>query len=466
MHIRRFLTALGFAMAALPATGWAQPAALPALPNAPLAAPIMNVESRQTSGQMTIPANKSQLLHIDQTFGEISVGSKEIADVVPLSRNLIYVLGKKRGATNLTIQGTNGAILAVIDVAVTYDIDGLKHDLTDLVPGENISIRPSADSIVLTGKVSSPDKLRQILSISERYAPEAVTNLLTLGGSQQVLLQVRFAEVQRNALKNLGANFIGRLTPAEGSVELNTGQGIPANTFGAVLAMFGDSRYAINSAIDALERRGALRTLAEPNLVALSGDTASFLAGGQIPIPVVQSISGTASGVPVTTIQYKDFGVGLSFTPTVIAKETVNLEVNSEVSALDPSVAIETSGISVPGLKVRRAKTTIEVKDGQSFSIAGLLQDDFQDGVTGFPFLSRLPILGALFRSSSYQHQQTELVVLITVHLVDPSVVANLASPAGALVLPTEGALFGKGNTEGATPASAEPSNGAGYVLP
>jgi pilus assembly protein CpaC len=167
------------------------------------------------------------------------------------------------------------------------------------------------------------------------------------------------------------------------------------------------------------------------------------------------------------TVEYKDFGVSLSFTPTVIGKEQINLEMNSEVSAIDPSLSISTGNISIPGLKVRRAKTTIELKDGQSFSIAGLLQDDFQDGVSQLPGLGSIPILGALFRSSNYQHQQTELVVMITTHLVDPSVARSIASPTDAVILPSPGALFGEGKTEqGASGGAATQGSTNGFVLP
>jgi pilus assembly protein CpaC len=472
MHLRKNLLVLGLAATALPVAAGAQtPNMMAPIPDSALAAPVVNIGERQTSGQMTIPAGKSQLLHVDQTFGEISVGNRDIADVIPLSRNLIYVLGKKLGTTNITIQNARGDIVAVVDVAIAYDIDGLNRDLKDLVPGEKVAIRPAGESLILTGQVSSSDKVRQILSIADRYAPNAITNLMSLNGSQQVLLQVKFAEVQRTALKQLGTNIMGGATPAEslpgasptGAV-IDTGQGIPRDAFGVLGAIFGDQRYNIAATVDALERQGALRTLAEPNLVALSGDTASFLAGGQIPIPVVQAMSGTAA-IPLTTIQYKDFGVGISFTPTVISKEAINLEVNSEVSSIDPTIGVQTNSIVVPGLKVRRARTTIELKDGQAFSIAGLLQDDFQDNVAGLPLLQRLPVLGALFRSTRYQQQQTELVVLITVHLVDPGLTANLASPAGTLVIPTEGELFGKGNVEGGA-ASGGAGNGSGYVLP
>jgi pilus assembly protein CpaC len=223
---------------------------------------------------------------------------------VPLSRNLIYVLGKKRGATNLTISDQAGNIISVVDVLVTFDSDALKRSLADVLPEEKVSIQPAGDSLILSGQLEPPPGAK--FSVAERYAPGAVTNLLSLGGSQQVLLQVRFAEVQRNALADLGANFSFSYEKGTGNLALVTGQGTPLSAFGAITGQLTDSRsYDLQASVNALEKKGLVRTLASPNLIALSGDTASFLAGGQIPIPVAQT-SGN-NNVPVLTVEYKDF---------------------------------------------------------------------------------------------------------------------------------------------------------------
>ena len=477
MRIQHCVMMLGLALAVLSFDASAQQSLAPIggamqgmlpLPSAPPMSPVINLEARQTTGQLTVPVDKSQLLHVDQVFGELSVGNQMIADVVPLTRNLIYVLGRQRGATNLTISDPTGNVIAVVDIIVAFDVDALRRGLSDLVPGEQVNIRPAGDALILSGQVSSSDRLRQILTVSERYAPGGITNMLSVGGSQQVMLQVRFAEVQRSALKDLGANFLLSYGGNDSGAAVATGSGVSPDAFGVIGGLLSDGRgFDLEATIDALERRGALRTLAEPNLVALSGDTASFLAGGQLPIPVA---SGTAAGgVPVVTVQFKDFGVGVSFTPTVIGRETINLEMNTEVSAVDPTLSVEASGIRVPGLKVRRAKTTIEMKDGQSFSIAGLLQDDFQDNISQFPILGSIPVLGVLFRSTSFQHQQTELVVLITARLVDPGIARNLTSPTDTLVVPSQRSLFLDGNLEGTPaggPGGAGTTNPSGFVLP
>src|SRR5712671_2005509 len=204
----RAMTLLGGLIFALSGSAaYAQQQMMAPLPAAPPGVPIVNLEARQATGQLAVPLDKSQLLHVDQAFGEISVGNRDIADVQPLTRNLIYVLGKKRGTTNITISDQGGNIIAVVDVQVGFDVDALRRGLSDIVPDERIAIRPAGDALILSGQVSSSDKLRQILAVSERYAPGANTNMLSISGSQQVLLQVKFAEVQRSAIKDLNANF-------------------------------------------------------------------------------------------------------------------------------------------------------------------------------------------------------------------------------------------------------------------
>jgi pilus assembly protein CpaC len=426
----------------------------------PPAASVATIRAGETSGQIVVPVDKSQLLRFDRAFREISVGNREIAEVQPLSHQLIYVLGKKVGTTNLTLIGSGGTVIAVVDVVVSYDIGGLKKRLHDLMPEERIDIAASGDALSLSGQVSSADHLRQIVETAEHYAPGKVSNLLSLTGSQQVLLQVRFAEVQRSAFKEFGFNEFGLVKdgvlPAES---------VSAPLTGIVSGVFNTGSFSLSAKLNALEKKGLVRTLAEPNLVALSGDTASFLAGGEFPIPVAQTSGGT--GIPVVTIDYKQFGVSLAFTPTVAGADTVNLVLKSEVSSLDKANAISANGFQIPALKVRRAKTTVELRDGQSFAIAGLLQDDFTNNTSQFPFLGDVPVLGALFRSWDYTHQQTDLVLIVTVHLVSPTVARNLRSPTDTVVLPSPIEQAGMGDVEKA--GKPEPSgneNNGGYVLP
>jgi len=288
-------------------------------------------------------------------------------------------------------------------------------------------------------------------------------------GSQQVMLQVKFAEVSRNVVRELG---IGHDLAVAGDVgfTLFTSSALPlaagAPFATGTLSTGGD--VDLTTTFETLEQRGLIRTLAEPNLIALSGDTANFLAGGEFPIPVSQDVGNV-------TIEFKQFGVGLGFTPTVIGKDLINLVVAPEVSRIDDTVAVSVApgATPVPGLSTRRAKTTIELRDGQSFAIAGLLQQDYQNAISGLPGLADIPILGLLFRSTGFQRNETELVILVTPHLVKPAQsAAELSAPTDRLVLPSDSDLFLFGRTEapesGQVPgqnAGADRQPGPGDVL-
>lgn len=435
-----------------------------------LAAPprrdLVQVLSGYSAGSLQIPVNKSAMLRLPGPIGEATVAKPEIADVLPLSADTLYVLGESLGTTNLTIKDSQGRVMAVVDIAVTQDIDGIKEKLFELLPGERIEVRAAGPSVILSGQVSSPDKVTRAVSVAEQFAPGKVSNLIGVGGSQQVMLSVRFAEVQRSTAKEIGLSAVisGGSNP---NVTFLTGSGPSADAFviGALTLL--DGTFALGLLFDALEEKGLIRTLAEPNLIALSGDTASFLAGGEFPIPVAQNANADRVAI---TVEFKEFGVALSFTPTVIGQDLINLVVKTEVSAIDTTVPVIIEDIRIPGLSVRRANTTVELRDGQSFAIAGLLQDDFRDAISQFPILGDIPILGALFRSTSFQHDQTELVVIITPRLVKPVQPAALMSPNDLSRLPSEGGLFLFGLTEGTVPPAPVRAGGldgpTGYILP
>ncbi len=281
---------------------------------------------------------------------------------------------------------------------------------------------------------------------------------MTVGGNQQVMLSVRFAEVQRSVIKELGFNtaLIGR--PGDLTLSLVTGVGIPADTFGGGGASLDTSRVTLQGIFDALEDKGVVKTLAEPNLIVLSGGTADFLAGGEFPIPVAQT---TNAGGTTITIEFKQFGVSLAFSPTVLDGSLMNLVLNTEVSSIDSTVSVQYDNIVVPGLSVRRTTTQVELRDGQTFAIAGLLQDNFRDQAQQLPWLGDVPVLGTLFRSANYNRNQTELVVIITPRLVKPTVPGALAAPTDRFQMPTELDFFLKGELEGA-PAAAALAQGGG----
>lgn len=406
------------------------------------------------AGEISVPVNKSRILRVDRAFKDIIVGNPEIADIMPLSDRSIYLLGKEVGSTNVTIYGNNKRLLAVVDVTVGHDAEGLKARLHEMLPGEPIEVRAVNGELVLSGNVTSARAAERAAAIAESYAPKAVTNLMGVTGSQQVLLEVRIVEMRRQLARQLGITGInaGKIggssitdvnVPVSGATipSLLTGVVNPSTFLGLGLGVF-DSTFFLDAALEALEEKGVLRTLAEPNLIALSGDTADFLAGGEFPIPVAQDND-------TITVEWKPFGVGLAFTPTVLDDSLINLVVAPEVSEIDQANAFRVGNIVLPSFSTRRARTTVELRDGESFAIAGLLQSNFSDRVDQMPGLGDLPVIGALLRSTEFRELQTELVIMITPHLVKPVSPQQIAMPGEDFTPPTQGELFLLGKVEG-----------------
>jgi pilus assembly protein CpaC len=426
-----------------------------AAPAAGQGRPITPVTLRagQHAGAVLVPIHMSQIVELDQRYSEVSIGNSEIADVVPLSTHSLYVFGKRLGTTSLTLTGARGEVIAVADLVVSFDVEGLKRQIFDLVPGQPIEVRPASDGLVVSGQVASAAQLDRVLAIAERYAPERVTNLIEVTGSQQVMLAVRFAEVERAVVKQLGFSNVLIADGNDATGIVVTGDGPDPTSFALadITAALGD--LSLDILLDTLEEKGVVKTLAEPNLIALSGDGARFLAGGEFPIPVGRDEDEIE-------IEFKEFGVSLSFTPTVLASDLINLELFTEVSEIDANNSILLDDLVIPGLKVRRARTTVELTDGSSFAIAGLLQEDFEDSVRQFPILGDVPVLGTLFRSTAWQTGQTELVVIVTPHLVKPVQAENLLGPDELFEPPSEAELFLLGRTEGERPGF-EPTAGS-----
>lgn len=433
------------------------------------------------AGEFIVPINKSQILQLDVPFADALVGNAEIADVLPLTDRSVYVLGKSLGSTSLTIYGRNHSLIAVVDLIVSHDMDSLKARLYELMPDENIEVRAINTGVVLSGTVSNAVRARRAVTIAEQFAggDGQVTNMLSVKGSQQVMLSVRFSEVNRSVTKNLGFNlaafgndfalitgsgFTGGLAALlAGDLGLDTQATTVPTTFGVGLGRqsLSGGDVTLAGAFDALEQKGLLKTLAEPNLVALSGDTASFLAGGEFPIPVSQSNTDSI------TVEFKQFGVSLAFTPTVLEDGLINLIVSPEVSDIDRTPVapdVQTAGFSIPSLITRRATTTLELRDGQSFAMAGMLQSSFTDNIDQFPMLGDLPVLGALFRSTDYLRDETELVILVTVRLVEPAPAGSLATPVDNFVMPSDADLFLFGRLEAPESGVGPLGTGAGGI--
>jgi pilus assembly protein CpaC len=436
----------------------------------------------QTAGEMVVPVNKSQTLRVDRSFSRALIGNPEIADIVPLTDRSLYVLGKKTGSTSLTIYDRQNQLVAVMDLVVGPDVQGLKRQLFDLLPNEQVGARVSNDSLVLSGTVASAAAVDRAVQIAETYAPGKVVNMMGVGSAQQVMLEVRFSEMNRNTARQLGINTAfrnndGDILGGTGNDAVNTALltdqlGRPVvdiasilESFGVIATNFSIGNLNITGVLDALETKGLVTTLAEPNLVAMSGDTASFLAGGEFPIPVARNNSGD-DGVGTITIEFKEFGVSLAFTPTVLEDGLINLVVAPEVSSIDPNSSITLQGLVIPGLRTRRAKTTLELRDGQSFAIAGLIRNDFEDTVRQIPLLGSIPIIGTLFRSTGFRKQETELVIVVTPRLVRPTTPENIALPTDRVRPPSDADLFLFGRTDvTASKGELRPASTAGQVL-
>jgi pilus assembly protein CpaC len=432
---------------------------------ATLAAPATqaaeNSVEAATGLTLSLPINKSQTLRVPRPFARIAVGNAKIADVSPVTNRVAYLLGKEIGTTNLTLYDAKGAVIAVVDVTVTPDAMGLKQKLAEVLPTENLGVQVANDRLILSGTASSAAAVQRAMTIAMAYAPDKVINMTGVGTAQQILLEVRFAEMQRGTVKALGIDRVEFGTQSDGTFARTNAQGIGpgfgiTGTFGGAFSMPG---FAFR--FQALERQGLIRTLAQPNIIALSGETANFLAGGEFPVPVAVTQNNQIA------VEFKQFGVGLAFTPTLLEDGLINLLVAPEVSSLDPAAGITLAGLRIPGLKVRRARTTLELRDGQTFALAGLIQSDFRDTVNAVPLLGKIPIIGALFRSSDFERQETELVILVTPRIVRPVAAGTaLQVPTDRILQPSDTDFFLLGKSERRTqPGPALPLPGPASAI-
>jgi pilus assembly protein CpaC len=356
-----------------------------------------------------VPRDKSLSFRLGQPATRIVIAQPEIAKVTGTSDRSFYVQGIEFGSTNMLVYGPGGRLHEVIDVRVGYDAEGLQEDLVAAFPGEPIRVRNLGETILLTGEVSSTGVQDKAEKIAGQFAPEAVISRLTVKSSQQVILEVRVLEASRNALQDMGVNLdvfnesfrvltgtglIGGLAPPHANV----------STFGGV------GRTNIDTTLQALEEKGVIRTLAKPNLVAISGQKASFLAGGEFPFPVPRKVDEIV-------IEFRPYGVKLNFLPRVKDNGWIEMMVEPEVSELDFNNALTISSITVPALTVRRASTTLELKPGDTFAMAGMFQREYENTVQQTPGLANLPVLGALFRSARWKRNETELLILVTPRL-------------------------------------------------
>jgi len=401
---------------------------------------------------------KSKVVDLTTSIKRASLANPEVADTVVLSPKQIYLTGKAIGVTTLTLWKENGELFSAFDIRVTPDLSQLREQLHRMLPDEpGILVTAAQDHVTLSGTISNLARQSRALEVAEPFAPKKIVNLLQVGGAQQVMLEVRVAEMDRNLIRHLGVNLAGRdlnngnnfgftalnnITSAAGSGATNDPFGQLVTNAVNALVKFQTGNISWTGFIDALKQEDAIKVLAKPTLVAVSGQEAQFLSGGEFPFPIPQAFG-------VVTIQYKKFGVGLSFTPTVLTNNRISMAVSPEVSELDFSNALQIQGFNVPTIATRRATTVVELADGQSFAIAGLLRDNMRESIAKFPVLGDLPVLGTLFRSSRYTKNQTELVIIVTPHYVKPMDVAQLPLPTDTFVEPNDWEFYLMGWTDG-----------------
>ncbi len=417
----------------------------------------IQITGSNRTAMVTVTIGKSQDVRTDASFVDVMVGDPEVADVNPLTDHAISILAKKIGTTRVSVYAEGKKMVGIFDVEVSYDITRLTNELKRRFPSSHLQASTVNGRIMLSGEVADAATLDKAVTIARQFGPEII-NSVSVSSPQQVMLEVRFIEISRTAGRELGVQWnhvgdktlvnIGDRTAAGGlpiaqAAAAAAGVISGAAPFGFIIGRLVANGLSADVLINLLEQQGVARSLAEPNLVTLSGDTASFLAGGEYPIPV----SGSFGNV---SVDYKKYGVGLAFTPTVLGGGLINMKIEPEVSQIDTTHTVSVSnGISVPALIVRRASTTVELRDGQSFVIGGLLQTDNKNQIEQLPWLGSIPVLGTLFSSKSYQKNETDLAIIVTPHLVRPARPGDeIKSPADDTLPPNDVDFFLLGKTE------------------
>jgi pilus assembly protein CpaC len=435
---------------------------------------------------LTLGLDKATIIELDIDAKDVLVSSPDIVDAVVKTPRRIFLLGTKTGQTNAFFFDAAGHQILALDIRVEKDVTDLSNLMKADLPNSAIEVSAINDNVVLTGTVGSALESTRAADLAASFTgdPKKVVNMLRVADGQQVMLKVRIAEMQRQIAKQFGINLSDSATIGTVPMQFSTdnqfgllGRAL-ADLSGGSIGPAVSGRNSITGTFKALETVGLLHTLAEPNLTAVSGETAKFLAGGEFPVPAGRDQQGNIS------IQFKQFGVGLSFTPVVLSSGRISLQLSTEVSELTNTGAftlnggtvtvngttVTTPGLTIPALDVRRAETTVELPSGGTFAIAGLMQHTTKQQINAFPGLKDLPVLGALFRSRDFQNNETELVVMVTAYLVSPTSEKALVSPGDGFVVPSdpETILLGrlntiyKANPKPLTPQAAAP---VGFVV-
>ena len=447
----------------------------------------ISASTANTPQHLTLAVNKAAVIELDRDARDVFVANPLIADAVVRTPRRIFVMSLKIGATNAIFLDAQGRQIATVEIVVGSDVSDLNDQITHELPEAKVRAQALNDNVVLSGSVNNVQEASRAQDLAERFtgSKDKVVNNLSIDQRQQVLIQVRVSEMSRTVSKQLGLNT--NFSQVVGGVPISAGTDNQFSLVGRALADL--SGAAIGSTLPgannlsvqlkALERLGLVHTLAEPNLTAISGEAAKFLAGGEFPVPVGRDRDGNI------TIEFKQFGVGLSFTPVVLSKGRISLQISTEVSELTNTGALNlagstfvnaqgqtvvTQGLTLPALAVRRAETTVELPSGGSLAIGGLIQQQTKQNLDSLPGVKDIPVIGALFRSRDFQNNESELVVTVTAFLVNPVSPTAIARPDDGYVVPTdpETILLGRlnavyGKDVKATPDT--PKNAIGYIV-
>ena len=415
------------------------PALIPAVAADYRPIPPVSADGQMNTRFLSLGIGKSIVIDLPRDIKDVLVADPKIANAVVRSAQRAYIIGAAIGQTNIVFFDSAGQQIAAYDIAVKRDLNGARATLKQILPNSDIQIEGLGDGVILTGSVANQIEAQQAGDLAARLAGGAdkVINSITVRGRDQVMLKVTVAEVARSIIKQLGIDLSGQFNYGTAVVNFNnsnpfTATGQPLVGSNAITTSFG-STPSVSATLRAMESAGVTRTLAEPNLTAISGESATFVAGGEFPIPTGVTCQTTttagAVGQCAPSISFKKFGVSLNFTPVVLTEGRISLRVMTEVSEVSNDNSITVTGITVPSVKTRRAETTLEIPSGGSMAMAGLIQDQTKAAINGLPGLSQLPVLGALFRSRDFQDNKTELMVIVTPYVVRAVAQKDLSRP-------------------------------------
>jgi pilus assembly protein CpaC len=395
---------------------------------------IQVAASDSASRFVPLGVGKSFVIDLPRDVKDVLVADPKIANAVVRSARRAYIIGSAVGQTNVFFFDHDGQQILGLDIAVTRDLNGLRAALKHALPNVDIRVEGLGTGVVLSGHAASPIESQTAYDIASRLVDDGrkVVNGITVHGRDQVMLKVTVAEMQRDVIKQLGINLAGQFGAGSSMVTFNTDnpftvQGSPLSPTN-IASTLGSGANRVTATIRAMERAGIIRTLAEPSLTAISGESSSFLAGGEFPVPAGRSCD-PQTGICQDQIQWKKFGVGLSFTPVVLGEGRISLKVLTEVSELSTEQSVQLQGLTIPSLKTRRADTTVEIPSGGSLAMAGMIQEQTKQQINGLPGLMQVPVLGTLFKSRDFQNRQTELVVIVTPYVVRAVAQRNLSRP-------------------------------------